>query len=105
MQLESTLGHYEIQKLLGAGGMGEVFLARDTRLDRLVALKVLPEAFAADEQRLRRFLQEAKVTSALKHPNIGHLYEIGEVNGTYYLAMEYVEGPTLRALIAAGPLP
>jgi serine/threonine protein kinase len=104
LQLESTLGHYEIQSRLGAGGMGEVFLARDTRLDRLVALKVLPEAFAADEQRLRRFLQEAKVTSALKHPNIGHLYEIGEAGGIYYLAIEYVEGPTLRALIGNKPL-
>ena len=84
--------------------MGEVYLARDTRLDRLVALKVLPEAFAADEQRLRRFLQEAKVTSALKHPNIGHLYEIGEARGIYYLAIEYVEGPTLGALIGNRPL-
>jgi Tol biopolymer transport system component len=84
--------------------MGEVYLARDTRLDRLVALKVLPEAFAADELRLRRFLQEAKVTSALKHPNIGHVYEIGEASGIYYLAIEYVEGPTLRALIGNRPL-
>ncbi|HYW45074.1 MAG TPA: serine/threonine-protein kinase [Bryobacteraceae bacterium] len=100
-----TFGHYHIESRLGAGGMGEVYLARDTRLDRLVALKVLPEAFAADEQRLKRFLQEAKVTSSLKHPNIGHVYEIGEVNGTYYLAIEYVEGPTLGARLAAGPLP
>jgi serine/threonine protein kinase len=105
MHLDSVFGHYEIQSRLGAGGMGEVYLARDTRLDRLVALKVLPAAFAADEQRLRRFLQEAKVTSALKHPNIGHLYEIGDASGIYYLAMEYVEGPTLGSLIANRPLP
>jgi eukaryotic-like serine/threonine-protein kinase len=85
--------------------MGQVYLARDTRLERLVALKVLPEAFAADEQRLRRFLQEAKITSALKHPNIGHIYEIGQEAGVYYIAMEYVEGPTLGALIAHKPLP
>jgi Tol biopolymer transport system component len=85
--------------------MGEVYLARDTRLNRLVAIKTLLPSFAADEGRLKRFLQEAKVTSALNHPNIGHLYEIGEVDGTYYLALEYIEGPTLGARLRSGPLP
>lgn len=105
MEPKQNLGHYEIQSRLGVGGMGEVYLARDKRLDRLVAIKLLLPSFAADEHRLKRFLQEAKVTSALNHPNIGHLYEIGEVDGVYFLALEYVEGPTVGARLAAGPIP
>ncbi|HBY62027.1 MAG TPA: hypothetical protein DEH78_19580, partial [Solibacterales bacterium] len=88
----------------GAGGMGEVFKARDSRLNRFVALKTLLPAVAADEARLKRFLLEARATSSLNHPNIGHLYEIGEDGGTYYLALEYVEGPTLGAHLQSGPL-
>ena len=105
MEPQQKLGHYEIQSRLGSGGMGEVYLARDTRLNRLVAIKTLLPSFAADEGRLKRFLQEAKVTSALNHPNIGHLYEIGEADGTYYLALEYIEGPTLGARLQSGPIP
>ena len=85
--------------------MGEVYLARDTRLNRLVAIKTLLPSFAADEQRLKRFLQEAKVTSSLNHPNIGHLYEIGEADGVWYLALEYVEGPTVSTRLQSGPIP
>ncbi len=100
-----TFDHYEIQSRLGAGGMGEVYLARDLRLDRLVAIKVLPASFASDEQRLKRFIHEAKVTSSLNHPNIGHLYEIGQADNATYLALEYVDGPTLSKRLAQGPLP
>jgi eukaryotic-like serine/threonine-protein kinase len=100
-----TLGHYRIVSRLGSGGMGEVFLARDTRLNRQVAVKMLLPALAAGEQQLKRFLQEAKVTSSLNHPNIGHLYEIGEENGSHFLVLEYVDGPTVGARLAAGPYP
>src|SRR6266852_4666181 len=95
----TRLGHYEIHSKIGAGGMGEVYLARDTRLDRKVALKVLPIEVATDETRMRRFIQEAKAAAALNHPNIAHIYEIGEENGVNFIAMEYVEGETLRALL------
>lgn len=105
MDPHQKLGHYEIQSRLGTGGMGEVYLARDTRLKRLVAIKTLLPSFAADEYRLKRFLQEAKVTSSLNHPNIGHLYEIGEADGVWYLALEYVEGPTVGACLQSGPIP
>src|ERR1051325_2225813 len=84
--------------------MGEVYLARDTELDRHVALKVLPDAFAADPGRMQRFVQEAKAASALKHPNVATIYEIGEVRGARFLAMEYVEGETLDRKIAGRPL-
>lgn len=99
------LGPYEILSALGAGGMGEVYLARDTRLNRQVAIKTLIPSFAANEQWLKRFVQEAKVTSSLNHPNIGHLYEIGETDGVWYLALEYVEGPTVGARLRSGPIP
>jgi predicted Ser/Thr protein kinase len=101
----ARLGPYQILAPLGAGGMGEVFRARDTRLGREVAVKVLPEGVAADPQRRARFEQEARSASALNHPNIVTLFDIGEESGLSYIAMEYVEGRTLRDLVATGPLP
>ncbi|HAF13003.1 MAG TPA: hypothetical protein DCK99_04730, partial [Blastocatellia bacterium] len=90
------LGHYQVRSLLGVGGMGEVYLAQDTKLDRAVALKILPPEFAADKNRMRRFEQEAKSAAALNHPHIAHVYEIGEAEGKHYISMEYIEGETLR---------
>jgi eukaryotic-like serine/threonine-protein kinase len=95
----TKLAHYEITSHLGSGGMGDVYHARDTRLDRTVALKILPAEVAADPERMRRFVQEAKAASALSHPNVAHIYEIGEANGTNFIAMEYVEGQTLDAKV------
>ena len=100
-----TLSHYEISGSLGAGGMGEVYLARDTRLDRVVALKILPPELAGDRDRLRRFMLEAKAASAVSHSNVAHIYEIGEAAGVHFIAMEYVAGETLAAKLKAGPLP
>jgi dipeptidyl aminopeptidase/acylaminoacyl peptidase len=101
----SRLGPYEILAPLGAGGMGEVFRARDTRLGREVALKVLPEALARDRERLSRFEQEARAASALNHPNIVTIHDIGSEGETAFIAMELVDGKTLRELEVAGPLP
>src|SRR5215471_15993122 len=95
----ATLGHYEIRSKLGAGGMGEVYLAQDTRLDRKVALKILPADLAAQSDRMERFVREAKSAAALNHPNIAHVYEIGESDGVHFIAMEFVDGETLRQLI------
>ena len=105
MEPGANLAHYRIVSLLGAGGMGEVFLAEDTRLHRKVALKVLLPEVAKDAERLARFVQEARAASALSHPNAAHIYEIGEVNGSHYLAMEYIEGETLESRLAGEPLP
>ena len=96
----SRLGFYEIVSAIGAGGMGEVFLATDTRLDRRVALKVLPAEFELDADRRRRFTHEARATAALSHANIATIYEIGDARGVSYIAMEYVEGRTLADRIA-----
>src|SRR5260370_1876903 len=93
------LGRYEIKSQLGAGGMGEVYLAQDTKLDRKVALKILPADVAANQDRMRRFVQEAKAEAALNHPNIAHIYEIGESDDTNFIAMEFVDGETLREKI------
>ena len=101
----TRLGPYKILAPLGAGGMGEVYRARDTRLGREVAIKVLPEALAADRDRLSRFEQEARSASALNHPNIITIYEIGSIDSVSYIAMELVSGRTLRDLIVEGPLP
>jgi eukaryotic-like serine/threonine-protein kinase len=101
----TRLGAYEILAPIGAGGMGEVFRARDTRLGREVALKVLPEALAQDRERLARFEQEARAASALNHPNIVTIHEIGREGETAFIAMELVDGKTLRELEAPGPLP
>src|SRR6185503_15797828 len=95
----TRLDHYQIHSLLGKGGMGEVYLAEDIRLHRKVALKILPVDVAANQDRMRRFKQEAQAAAALNHPNIAHIYEIGESDGTYFIAMELVEGVTLRAKI------
>jgi Tol biopolymer transport system component len=99
------LGPFEILSPLGAGGMGEVYRAKDPRLGREVALKVLPESFSEDADRLRRFEQEARAASSLNHPNIVTIHEIGSAGGTTYLAMELVDGASLRELLAAGPIP
>ncbi len=100
-----NLAHYQILSRLGAGGMGEVFLAEDSRLHRKVALKVLLPEVAADADRLARFVQEARAASALSHPNAAHIYEIGEAGGLHFLAMEYIEGATLEARMTGEPLP
>ncbi len=95
----SQLGPYEILSLLGAGGMGEVYLARDPRLDRQVALKILPPEVTQDPERLQRFVREAKASSALNHPDIATIYEIGEAEGIHFISMEYIDGDTLEARI------
>jgi len=97
----ATVGHYEILSRLGEGGMGQVWLARDTRLERQVALKVMPPDLRDDPDRRRRFLQEARVASSLNHPNICYLHELGEAGGVAYIAMEYVEGESLAKIVAA----
>jgi len=99
------LGPFEIVAPLGAGGMGEVYRARDTRLERTVAIKLLPAAFSADSARLHRFEQEARSASALNHPNIVTIYELGRDGSTHYIAMELVEGKTLRQLLDSGLMP
>lgn len=98
----ARLGPYEIAALIGAGGMGEVYQARDTRLNRDVAIKILPPSFAADRERLRRFQAEAEAVAALSHPNILAVYDLGECDGTPYLVSELLEGETLRSLLARG---
>jgi eukaryotic-like serine/threonine-protein kinase len=90
------IGHYKILSAIGAGGMGEVFLAEDIKLERKVALKILPATFAEDADRMRRFVREAKATSSLNHPNIITIYEIGEIGSTHFIAAEFIEGKTLR---------
>ena len=94
-QTGTKLGRYEIRSKLGEGGMGEVYLAEDTRLHRKVALKILPSELAANKDRMRRFEQEAQAAAALNHSNIAHIYEIGESGGGNFMAMEFVDGVTL----------
>jgi serine/threonine protein kinase/tetratricopeptide (TPR) repeat protein len=103
----TKLGRYEIRTQLGAGGMGEVYLAQDTKLDRKVALKILPVDVGTNRDRMERFVREAKSAAALNHPNIAHIYEIGERDGTHYIAMEFIDGETLRDKIHRdkAPLP
>jgi serine/threonine protein kinase len=102
----TRLGSYEIVAPLGAGGMGEVYRARDSKLGRDIAIKILPSETASDPERRQRFEQEARSASALNHPNILTIYDIGEAGGTIYIAMELVDGKTLRELVASSePLP
>ncbi|MBA2527009.1 MAG: protein kinase [Pyrinomonadaceae bacterium] len=98
----TRLDRYEIRSQIGEGGMGEVYLAQDTELDRTVAIKILPEALASDPQRLQRFIQEAKAASALNHPHILTIYEIGTTAGSRFIATEFIDGETLRVRIRAG---
>ena len=100
----AAIAHYRIDSLLGQGGMGAVYLADDTRLGRRVALKILPPEMAADPERMQRFVQEARLASALTHPNVATIYEIGQDKDHWFLAMEYVEGRPLSEHIAKGPL-
>src|SRR5271168_659690 len=100
----SNIAHYRVVSRLGEGGMGAVYLADDMTLGRRVALKVLPANLAADPERMQRFVQEAKLASALTHPNVAYIYEIGDHNGLRFLAMEYVQGEPLSVRLAAGPL-
>ena len=104
LQSGAALGSYTVTAKIGEGGMGEVYQARDTKLDRDVALKVLPEAFTADPDRLARFERGAKVLASLNHPNIGMIYGLEEASGVRALVLELVEGPTLADCIAAGSL-
>src|SRR5438552_11900945 len=96
---DTSLSHYRIVSKIGAGGMGEVYLAQDTKLDRRVALKILPAELAVNRDRMERFVREAKSAAALSHPNIAQIFEIGEHDGTHFIAMEFVEGVQLREMI------
>src|SRR5215467_5556580 len=100
----TKLGPYEIQSSLGAGGMGEVYKARDTRLERTVAIKVLADQFSSDPELKQRFEREAKTISSLNHPHICTLYDVGHQEGIDYLVMEYIEGESLAQKLARGSL-
>ena len=100
----TKLGPYEIQSLVGAGGMGEVYRAHDARLDRTVAIKILPVSYSADRDRLQRFAQEARAAAALNHPNILSIFDIGDNRGAPYVVSELLEGETLRDCLRRGPL-
>ena len=102
LTIGTCLGPYEVVAQIGVGGMGEVYLAQDTKLDRKVALKVLPMDVVSDHERLRRFGQEARAASALNHPNILTIHEIGESEGTNYISTEFVDGKTLREMMNRG---
>jgi eukaryotic-like serine/threonine-protein kinase len=104
LPLNSRLGPYEVRSRLGAGGMGEVYLAYDTKLGRPVALKILPSAVASDRGRMQRFIQEAQAASALNHPNIITIYEIEESGPTPFIATEFVDGATLLQRVERSPL-
>src|SRR6516225_7756248 len=105
LSIGTQLGSHEITALLGKGGMGEVYRARDLKLKREVAIKILPEEFARDGDRVGRFQREAEVLASLNHPNIAGIYDLQEANGSRYLVLELVEGETLADRIARGPIP
>ena len=104
LEAGESIGHYQVVSLLGVGGMGQVYLAEDVKLRRKVALKLLPTSYTRDESRLRRFQQEARAASALNHPNILTIHELGEVNGEQFIATEFVEGETLRERLNRAPV-
>src|SRR5262245_1797410 len=101
----TRLGRYEILSLLGRGGMGEVYKARDSRLDRFVAIKVILTPAASQTDRLARFEREARTISSLDHPNICALYDVGEANGIHFIVIQYLEGQTMAERLARGPIP
>src|SRR5215510_6558376 len=101
----TRLGSLEITALLGKGGMGEVYRARDTKLRRDVAVKILPDEFSRDTDRVARFQREAEVLASLNHPNIAAIYDLQEANGSWFLILELIEGETLADRIARGPIP
>ncbi len=105
LNVGDRLGHYDVTALIGEGGMGQVYQATDTKLNRQVALKILPEAFATDPGRLARFQREAQVLASLNHPGIAAIYGIEEQDGTRALVLELVEGPTLADRICQGADP
>ena len=105
MESGTKLGHYEIGALLGKGGMGEVWRARDTKLGREVAIKTLPEEFAKDADRLSRFEREARLLASLNHPNIAAIHGFEEDNGTHFLVLELIEGDTLADRLKRGAIP
>ena len=105
LQIGQQFGSYEIRSLLGKGGMGEVYRARDTKLKRDVAIKILPDEFSRDADRVSRFQREAELLASLNHPNIAAIYDLQETNGSRYLVLELVEGETLADRIARGPIP
>ncbi|MGH9928464.1 MAG: protein kinase domain-containing protein, partial [Pyrinomonadaceae bacterium] len=104
LPLGARLGRYEVKSQLGAGGMGEVYLAKDTKLDRKVALKILPADVAAHPDRMKRFVQEAKAASALNHPNILNIYEIDQEDSGHFIATEFIDGETLRERMQSVPM-
>src|SRR5437879_2721417 len=105
LRVGTQLGSLEIRGLLGCGGMGEVYRARDTKLKREVAIKILPEEFSRDPDRVSRFQREAELLAALNHPNIAAIYDLEEANGTRFLVLELVEGDTLAERLQRGPVP
>src|SRR5580765_4943300 len=105
VQAGSRVGPYQIESAIGAGGMGEVYRARDTRLGRYVAIKSLPAAFAQDPERVARFKREAQLLAALNHPHIAGIHGLEEANGTQFLVLEFVDGETLADRLAKGPIP
>src|SRR5690349_4935334 len=100
----TKLGRYEIRSKIGEGGMGEVYLAHDTRLDRKIALKILPAELAANHNRMRRFVQEAQAASALNHPNIITIHEIDQTDSGHFIATEFIDGQTLRERMRKAPM-
>src|SRR2546428_9965117 len=105
LRVGTQLGSLEITGLLGRGGMGEVYRSRDTKLKREVAIKILPEEFSRDPDRVSRFQREAEVLAALNHPNIAAIYDVAEANDTRFLVLELVEGETLADRLQRGPIP